>query len=160
MSNATDLYKQYQTGIQKYIYFLLTASGAAIAFVIEKIQGQVLSIWLLPVGLAILCWGLSFYFGCQSIKNTQEAIRTNLIYLKMPNRSTLNQARQNCLRNFQSTTIYDEYEDELKKTENTIEQLSSSGGKYSLRQFKFLIAGSFFFFLWRILEMVQLTYFL
>lgn len=85
----SELRKSHQIGQEKYIYFLLAAAGAAIGFAVQKTDGLVLTWWLLPVGIATVCWGFSFYFGCKTIIWVQTSISANynLLMLKQGNHS-------------------------------------------------------------------------
>lgn len=78
-----ELYKQHQASQDKYTHFLLAAAGAAIGFAVQKTEGLHLSWWLVPVGLAIVCWGVSFYFGCKNVVWVQTAIYANYSLLQL-----------------------------------------------------------------------------
>ncbi|MDI1276451.1 hypothetical protein [Methylobacter sp.] len=49
--------------LSKYIYFLLAASGAAIAYALEQAEGKVLTKDLILLIFSLLAWCSSFYFG-------------------------------------------------------------------------------------------------
>jgi hypothetical protein len=53
--------------LSKYIYFLLAASGAAIAYALEQVEGKVLSKDLIFVILALHAWCGSFYSGVRHL---------------------------------------------------------------------------------------------
>jgi hypothetical protein len=63
---------------EKYSYFLLAAAGASIAFCLQKIEGLSLSWWMSPVLISLICWTLSFIFGCKNIVHYQSIIRTEI----------------------------------------------------------------------------------
>ncbi len=63
----SDLHKAHQVGQEKYAYFLLAAAATAIGFAIQKTEGLLLSRWLVPVAIATVFLGISFYFGCKNI---------------------------------------------------------------------------------------------
>lgn len=54
--------------LSKYIYFLLAASGAAIAYALQQMEGKVPSTNLIFVILALLTWCGSFYFGVRHLR--------------------------------------------------------------------------------------------
>ena len=62
----------------KYTYFLLFIAASAIALVIKITEDDVLSLSLIPLGLALLSWGYSFYCGCHYIISNSNFIRTNI----------------------------------------------------------------------------------
>jgi hypothetical protein len=55
-----ELLKIYQSNQDKYIYFLLAASAACIALVIQLTTGKPLQCHHLILGAAIILWGASF----------------------------------------------------------------------------------------------------
>lgn len=54
--------------LSKYIYFLLAASGAAIAYALKQMEGKGLSTDLIFVIIALLAWCGSFYFGVRHLR--------------------------------------------------------------------------------------------
>jgi hypothetical protein len=56
----------------KYTYFLLAAAGAAIALALNQTQGSAV-----PLAAAVLCWGLSFFFGVRHIKYVNSTLYAN-----------------------------------------------------------------------------------
>ena len=79
MSNdlLKEVYQQFRTSQDKYSYFLLAAAGAAIGFALTQTQGKPLSWSQLPLALAVVCWGLSFYFGCYFIEHITSSLYAN-----------------------------------------------------------------------------------
>ena len=80
---TTELWRQHRIGQDKYTYFLLAAAASGIAFSVQKTEGLTLSWQLLPVGLAVLAWGGSFYCGCQSLIWVQTALYANFSLLQL-----------------------------------------------------------------------------
>lgn len=56
--NFKEIYKQLQTGQDKYIYFLLAATLASLAFAVKQTQTLQLSISQIPLALSVISWGL------------------------------------------------------------------------------------------------------
>ena len=54
------LYNAHTEGRAKYIYFLLAAAGACIAFAVNQTQVARLAWSQMPLGAAVLSWGMSF----------------------------------------------------------------------------------------------------
>lgn len=146
--NLREIYKQYQASQDKYTYFLLAAAGASVGFAIQKTDGMLLSWWLIPIGFACLCWGLSFYFGCKNITWVQSALYQDY---------ELNQLQGG---------IHPEQPLSLQQSEVAVSMvskaMSSCAAKaqfYGIWQFRTLIIGAVFLISWRITEMVRLTVF-
>ena len=58
-----EMIRQHRTGQDKYSYFLLAVTASAVAFAVQKTDGLGITYSLIPLGAAVLLWGLSFYFG-------------------------------------------------------------------------------------------------
>lgn len=142
-----ELYKQHQASQDKYTYFLLAAAGAAIGFAVQKTEGQLLSLWLLPVGLAIVCWGVSFYYGCKNIVWVQTAIYANSSLLQLKSGTHPQQPPHQQLADAAISGVRNALETNVNKAQF-----------FGIWQFRMLITGAVLFISWRILEMVRLTY--
>jgi hypothetical protein len=59
-----EVYRALRTGQDKYTYFLLAAAGAAIALAVNQTHDAALAWSQLPLLIGVLCWALSFVFGC------------------------------------------------------------------------------------------------
>jgi len=69
MSNENylgEVYRNLHKSQDKYIYFILAATIASIGFTITQTQNIIFGRSLIPLGISILCWGLSFFFGCRN----------------------------------------------------------------------------------------------
>jgi hypothetical protein len=136
------LYQTLQEGQEKYTYFLLAAAGAAIGFAITQTQNTTLAYSQTPLALAVLCWGLSFVYGCRSIWATQNVIQQN--YEMLRTKAGLH-------------PVLPPDPEFLKWIANRIEEQSKTSGRPSRWQYKFLIAGAVFYIAWHILEMYLRT---
>jgi hypothetical protein len=141
-----ELYKQHQTGQDKYTYFLLAAAGAAIGFAVQKTEGLKLSLWLLPVVAAILCWGSSFFFGCKNLSWVQTSIYANYSLLQLKAGVHPEQPPHPQLVPVAISGVLIALDKNVRKAQF-----------YGLWQFRLLIAGAVFFIGWRVAEMVRLT---
>ncbi len=142
----SDLHKAHQTGQEKYTYFLLAAAGAAIGFAVQKTDGLLLTWWLLPVGLATLCWGLSFFCGCKNVVWVQTSISANYSLLQLKQGSHPDQPPHPELVQAAISGVHS--------------ALTTNGNKaqfYGAWQFRFLIAGAILFIVWRVAEMVRIS---
>lgn len=64
--NFKEVYKQLLTSQDKYVYFLLAATLASIAFAIKQSQSLKLDLSQIPLALGVVSWGLSFFLGCRN----------------------------------------------------------------------------------------------
>jgi hypothetical protein len=81
--NLLEIYRQLRLAQDKYTYFLLAAVGAAIGLAITQTQDSALSWSQIPLAAAVLCWGLSFIFGCLHLLYTSNALYTNAEQMKV-----------------------------------------------------------------------------
>lgn len=138
------LHQQHRDGQSKYVYFLLAVAASAIGFSMQKTTGSGFLWQQLPLGIALLFWSSSFFFGCRHIKATQIALAANLNYLKAhaaPDNYETEKKYQDAL-----SFHIDEMESSLGKAGNT-EQL----------QFGLLVAGFLSFLAWHLLAMYGAT---
>jgi hypothetical protein len=78
-----EVYRQFRAFHDKYTYFLLAVSGSAIAYALNRAENRNISIYLLPWGIALLLWAMSFYFGCQHLTFMGSALFANFELLKV-----------------------------------------------------------------------------
>lgn len=67
----------------KYTYFLLAAAGAAIGLALTQTKGLSLNWSQFPLGLAVLNWGLSFFFGCRQLTSVSSGLYANAGLIKI-----------------------------------------------------------------------------
>ena len=82
-NDLIEIHRQHRTGQEKYTYFLLAVTASAIAFAVQKTSGLKLTWSMVPLGLAVVLWGLSFYFGCKNLLWVQTAIYANYSLLQL-----------------------------------------------------------------------------
>ncbi|WP_368561933.1 hypothetical protein [Pseudoxanthomonas sp. UTMC 1351] len=76
------LNRVHADGHSKYVYFLLAATGAALGYALQKLDGSTPD-WVVWLGLgAISSWLLSFLLGCKHVMSIQSAIETNFQLLQ------------------------------------------------------------------------------
>jgi hypothetical protein len=80
---AKILFEAHRTAQEKYTYFLLAAAGAAIGFAATQTRDALLAWSQAPLALAILAWGLSFFFGCRQIRYVQSSLYANSELLRV-----------------------------------------------------------------------------
>ena len=134
----TELYSAFREGYNKYIYFLLAAAGAAIAFAVTQTQTAVLSPAKILLAISVASWGVSFFCGCRQILENIYLLKQNCILLRMQ------ASGPRTPQNIQS--LKNHVEDQEKKT-----------GKWGNWQFRLLITGACFYIAWHVLEMYLRT---
>jgi hypothetical protein len=132
-----ELYRALRVATDKYIYFLLAAAGACIAFAINQTNDAFLSWSQLPLGAAVLCWGLSFYFGCRQVGGTLDLLYKNYQF------ESMNLARAD-----------PEFAASVSKE---MEKSSKRAAKHTALQYKFLLAGAALYIVWHAIEMYLRT---
>ncbi len=144
--NELEVYRQYRTSQDKFAYFILAAAGTAIGFAIHRTEGMRLSWWMIPLGVAVLCWGVSFWAGCLHLQYMASSLYANMGLLKVqagrhenlppnPTPQVLKIAAQG---------IGDAIEFNGKKT-----------ASYAWLQFRSLLVGAVFFIAWHISTLIH-----
>jgi len=137
-----DLHRRHQETQAKYIYFLLAITASAVAFAIQKTSDHTLTSSLIPLAIAVLFWGCSFYFGCRHLVWVQAALRANYALLQLKSGVHPDQPQQQ-----------DHLNAAISGTTQALNQNADSANFYAIWQFRLLIIGSMFFIGWHILEM-------
>lgn len=137
-----EVYRQLRVAQDKYVYFLLAAAGAAIAFAVNQTQGAVVSWSQLPLAGAVLCWGLSFFFGCRHLAYVGSTLYANFDLLRVEAGEHPDVGKHPELKAAASEGI----RQAMKDNSNRANQLSHM-------QFWFLITGAILYVGWHIVEM-------
>ncbi len=137
-----EAYRQLRASQEKYVYFMLAASASAIAYALNRAQDRSLSTILIPWGLALLLWGLSFYFGCIYLAYVNSTLFANVELIKVqkgihPEAGTHPQ-------------IIEAASDGIR---SAIESNSKKASRLGNSQFWFFILGVLAYIAWQILEM-------
>lgn len=66
-NQATELNKERRALHEKHTYFLMAAAGACIGFAMTQAKDLVWMNEHAALGVALTCWGASFWFGCLHI---------------------------------------------------------------------------------------------
>ena len=144
--NSMQLHNQLNVAQDKYTYFLLAVAASAIAFATQITKESSFSYSLIPLGLAVLVWGLSFYCGCQNIRYSNTNTIANIELLNL------------------ESGEYPEFSKNPKMIQVITEGIKSAFESNSVKlcsysnwQFRFLIIGSVMFIVWHIFEMAIRT---
>ena len=67
----------------KYTFYLLAVDGAAVGFALTQTQGVVLAWSQMPLGLAMVSWSMSFWFGLRQLNSVLATLAFNSILRDM-----------------------------------------------------------------------------
>ncbi|GMR28805.1 hypothetical protein STENOSP10_30260 [Stenotrophomonas sepilia] len=137
-----ELRKQHNEMYDKFAYFLLAVTGAAIGFGIQKLDGLTMSVPSLICIAAVCVWVLSFYVGIRRIQATMVTLQINAevaTFLREDCESRLSQ-------------------EQILKAERAATQALESSNRRNSRlmraQLRLLIGGVLLFVAWRVLQMM------
>jgi hypothetical protein len=142
-----EIQKQHRTGQDKYTYFLLAVTASAVAFAVQKTDDSKITYSLLPLGAAVLLWGLSFYFGVKHLLRVQTSIFANYNLLQLQKGVHPDQP-------FHPQLL----EAAIQVVKSALEFNSNKLEFYGVWQFRFLIGGAILFLMWHVMEMALRTY--
>lgn len=142
-----EIHKQHSTGQDKYTYFLLAATASAIAFAVQKTSGINISWSLLPLGIAVILWCASFYFGCNNLIWVQTSLSANYNLLQLHKGIHPNQPDHPQLLEAAKRGVSSALQSNMDKAQF-----------YGIWQFRLLVTGGAFFLCWHVLEMTLRTY--
>jgi hypothetical protein len=137
-----ELYRATAAAQDKFTYFLLAAAGAAIAFAATRTQELRLAWSQLPLGFAVVLWGLSFYLGCLRVQQAISVFYANFELLKIQSGEHNQVGRHPQLVEAASDGIREAIEKNLERA-----------AVFWKLQFLFLIAGTAAYLAWHVLEM-------
>jgi hypothetical protein len=140
--NQREVYRVHSEAQSKYVYFLLGAIGACIAFAVNQTHEAKLVWSQLPLAGAVLCWLLSFISGC--------------IHLQF--------LATNTLANFELLRIADGVHPEVgwnpearAAASEGIRDAMKSNARVVVSaarwQFRLLVAGAVLYIVWHVIEM-------
>ena len=121
----------------QFVQFIIAINGTLIAYAFKQIEDKKLSFDLIPLGIAIIFWGLSFYFGISSIR---KLISTRIIGIFRSTSDILNQDPNN---------------KELSK--KLFKKLVDTANSYNKKMYIFLYLGGCSYIFWQIIEMYLRT---
>jgi hypothetical protein len=145
--SRTEVYKQFQTGQEKYVYFLLAASASAIGLAVQQTRVAALGWSQLPLAAAVVLWGVSFYAGCRGRSYTLSALYTNFGMLTAQDGA--HPIVQQLGNHPDAIRIFTE------ESHKIMERQSNAAGFWTILQFRLLICGAMFYLAWHVLEMVR-----
>ena len=146
MEEKIEIYKQLRTSQDKYTYFLLAIAAGAVAYSIRLTIDFTLSYKLIPLGIAVLCWGASFFFGCRQLSYINSTLYANFELFRVQRGEHPDAGTHPQIIAAASSGIM-----------QAMESNSEKASLFAARQFHFLITGSILFLAWHLLEMLIRT---
>jgi hypothetical protein len=137
-----EVYRALRESQGKYTYFLLAAVGAAVGFALSQTKETALCLSQIPLGIAVVLWGLSFYLGCRNISYVNSLLYANSEMLRIESGQHPEVGTHPQMVGAASEGIREAMDHNAKKA-NTM-------GNW---QFSTLIAGAIFYIFWHIVEM-------
>ena len=137
-----EVYRQHRTAQDKYIYFLLAAAGAAIAFAVNQTQGAKLAWSQLPLAGAVVCWGLSFFCGCRHLGYIESTLFANDALFRVLAGHNPQVGRHPQRINVASEGL-----------QGAIESNSKWASRFARWQFSCLVLGAVSYLVWHVVEM-------
>src|SRR5947207_633954 len=136
-----ELFRLHRAEQSKYVYFILAAAAGGIALAVRVTAEATLHWALLPLGGAVVCWGLSFFYGCRNLQYVQGILRANVALLQMA-RGEHPMVGPDPVRRAAATGVLREI----------IEADIEATGHHYLWQFRYLVAGAVLFIGWHVLQ--------
>jgi len=138
-----ELFRQHRAEQSKYVYFILAAAAGGIALAVRVTSDATLHWSLIPLGVAVLLWGLSFYHGCRLLQCIQVLTRANAELLQAERGEHPKAGPEPWKRGVAVDVLK-----EVLERENT------ALGNHHWWQFLCLVAGAMLFVGWHVLEIV------
>jgi len=138
-----ELFRLHRAEQSKYVYFILAAAAGGIALAVRVTAEATLHWSLLPLGGAVLCWGLSFFHGCRNLQSVQEVTAKNALQLKMARGDDPLVGRDPSRRAVATQAMKEIIDQEIAAT-----------GRHYVRQFRYLVAGAVLFLGWHVLQII------
>lgn len=138
------VYEQLRVSQDKYTYFILAAAASAIALAINKTENKNISLLMIPLGAALLSWGVSFYYGCRNINYVNSILYANVELLNVQN---IKSSAQDVNPQLIEAAIAG-----IKSAINENNDKSTSCAKW---QFGLFIIGAVLYLIWQILSMLH-----
>jgi hypothetical protein len=145
-----EVYRQYQTAQEKYIYFLLAAAASGVALAVQQTRDSKIAWPEIALALAVLSWAVSFFAGCRNRLYAQSGIFANFGLLKVESgrHEGLDQHGQHPTAIAGASAVI----------RDAIAGIENHTRFWANVQFNCLVAGAVLYLTWHVLGMVLRTY--
>ncbi|MDP2245668.1 hypothetical protein [Pseudomonas sp.] len=141
-----EVHRRLHESQDKHTYFLLAAVGACVGFSITQSNQVALGIQQLPLAIAVIMWGLSFYCGCRYLQTKQLITHANTEYLKAENG-----------RHPSSGTEPAKIAVVMFAIRESINSSGTRASRYRTAQFYLFIFAVIFYVFWHVIKMWERT---
>ena len=145
-ANLQEMQKLHFESHSKFVYFLLAATGAALGYALQKLDGLAITLWVAPGLFAVFCWLASFYAGCLRIRWTHQAIHADYTQVQLQRGVHLKQPKTPA-----------ETQQAVQIVQGNMAQYLKKSVFYMQLQFWLLTTGLASFVVWRVTEMLRIT---
>ena len=142
MADKEEIKREHRSQTTKFVYYLIALCVAAIGFSITQTSGEGLSHTHIPLGIALLFWCLSIYFGFSFVKSRISLLYNNNLYLDI---------LEGNIDDFNQSKAHQEYAAQLAM--NDIERINKKYEKHLFIQELSFYFGVISFIVWHIIEM-------
>jgi len=146
MEEQKEIQKQFRQQQEKYTYYIIALCIAAIGFSVHKTTGLPLKWIQIPLGIAILSWGISIYCGLKFISYVISTLYANNAYLDIIQG-----------KNPDIGVQPQKIEAATKGIKQAMESNTERANNFSTWQNRLFIIGFIAFLVWHILEMYNNT---
>ncbi|MFY7964940.1 MAG: hypothetical protein ACOVO1_08590 [Chitinophagaceae bacterium] len=142
MKEQEEIIKEFRQQQEKFIYYLIALCVASIAFAVHQTNNKQLAFTQIPLGVAVICWGISIYSGFKFIAKTLDLLYINNDYF-------------NLLQGKNDIAGRELWKIEVGKEafESIMNMKSKRASKFSKLQINSFYFGSLAFIVWHIIEM-------
>jgi hypothetical protein len=142
-----ELFRAHRDAQTRYTYFLLAAAGGGIALAVNQTTGHQVAWSQLPLAIAVLSWGMSFFCGCRYAGYVLSILYDNSALLRVQEgRHPLSGDHPEAIA-IGSGVI-----------RKNMELKNDSASRWARSQFGFLVSGAMFFVAWHVLQMFLLRH--
>ena len=144
---------QSEEAESKYLYFIMGASAAALAYALEHGQAPALGLKYALYLSSVLAWLSSFYLGLRSVQYRLSSI--NLL----ANAEQLSEQMQLARKNLPPQLLCkleNNYLAAIESSNNALTTQANKFQKYSDWQFKLIASGAVFYTSWQLLPLANI----
>ncbi len=142
----TKLAEQLHEAQAKYVYFLLAAAASGIALAVQQTAGDALDWRHTTLGVAVVCWAVSFFAGCKNRAFFHSTLYANAALAQLQDGSYLERLPHP-----------KQVEAACEGVRQAANENSASANAWGKLQFRALVAGALFFLAWHVSQMAILN---
>ena len=137
-----SIIKEHKERQEKFVYYLIALAVSCIGFAVYNTLDAKLQLIQIPLGLSVLSWGLSVFFGIKFLKIVLSLLYENSLYFDIQN------GKDSEIGSDPTNITH-----ALLIIKPLLEKKAQGISIFFDWQIRLFYAGIFFFIIWRILEM-------